>query len=68
MEHLPLLQEFCFPQLQKLAADGLVEYDATQLTLTENGHYFIRNICSALDLYLQRGKTLTGKQAFSKAI
>ena len=67
-EHLPLLEEFCFPQLQKLAADGLVEYDSTQVTLTANGHYFVRNICSALDLYLQRGKTLPGSQAFSKAI
>ena len=66
--HLPLLEEFCFPQLQQPVADGLVEYDKKQLQLTETGHYFIRNICSAFDLYLQRNKTLPYLQAFSKAI
>jgi oxygen-independent coproporphyrinogen III oxidase len=30
------------------------------------GHYFIRNVCSAFDLYLN--KDITGKQIFSKAI
>ena len=67
-EHLPLLEEFCFPQLKQLAADGLVEYDKKQLKLTAEGHYFIRNICSAFDLYLQRDHSLLNKLTFSKAI
>lgn len=63
-----LLEEFCFPQLQQPLADGMVEYDKKQLKLTERGHYFIRNICSAFDLHLQRNKNLSYQQAFSKAI
>ncbi|MEP7141422.1 MAG: oxygen-independent coproporphyrinogen III oxidase [Ferruginibacter sp.] len=66
-EHLPLLEEFCFPQLEGMSADGLVEYDRKQLKLTSNGHYFIRNICSAFDLYLQR-ESLPRKELFSRAI
>ncbi len=67
-EHLPLLEEFSFPQLKQLAADGLVEYDKKQLKLTAEGHYFIRNICSAFDLYLQRDHSLLNYLTFSKAI
>ena len=67
-EHLPLMEQFCFPQLQQLAADGLVEYDKKNLKLTTEGHYFIRNICSAFDLYLQRDHSLLTKLTFSKAI
>jgi oxygen-independent coproporphyrinogen-3 oxidase len=67
-EHLPLLEEFCFPQLEQLAADGLVEYDKKYLKIKGEGHYFIRNICSAFDLYLQRDHSLLNKLTFSKAI
>ena len=67
-EHLPLLEEFCFPVLEQLAADGLVEYDKNHLKLKGEGHYFIRNACSAFDLYLQRDKFLLKKQTYSKAI
>jgi len=66
--HLPLLKEYCFPQLQQPLADGLVEYDERQLRLTDTGHYFIRNICSAFDLHLQRNLNSLPEQAFSKAI
>ncbi|MES1223358.1 MAG: oxygen-independent coproporphyrinogen III oxidase, partial [Bacteroidota bacterium] len=66
--HLPLLEAFCFPQLKQPAADGLIEYDEKQLKLTAAGHYFIRNICCAFDLHLQRNRNLLYQQAFSKAI
>jgi len=66
--HLPLLQELCFPKLKELEADGLVEYDETHLKVTDLGHYFIRNICSAFDLYLQRNQHNNKNQMFSKAI
>jgi oxygen-independent coproporphyrinogen-3 oxidase len=66
--HLPLLSAYSFPKLDKMVADGLLVYDHTQLTVTETGVYFIRNICSAFDLYLQRNKNLPDEQVFSKAI
>jgi oxygen-independent coproporphyrinogen-3 oxidase len=64
-EHLPLLKEHTFPVLKTLAADGLVEWNENQVTITGDGHYFIRNICSAFDLYPNR---TVGKSLFSKAI
>jgi oxygen-independent coproporphyrinogen III oxidase len=67
-DHLPILEEFCFPKIELLAADGLVEYDKNHLKLKGEGHYFIRNICSAFDLYLQRDHSLLNKLTFSKAI
>lgn len=67
-QDLPLLETYSFPQLDKLAADGLVEYDKKQLALTPMGHYFIRNVCSTFDLYLQRDRSVLDKPLFSKAI
>ena len=67
-EHLEILEQYCFPRFQQLADDGLIEYGKTFLKLTPKGHYFIRNVCSCLDLYLQRGDSFTGQQTFSKAI
>ncbi|HRE50739.1 MAG TPA: oxygen-independent coproporphyrinogen III oxidase [Flavitalea sp.] len=67
-EHLPTLEALCFPALEQMAKDGLVEYDRRQLQLTAEGHYFIRNVCSTFDLYLQRGHSFSGRQKFSKAI
>ena len=67
-EHLPLLETYCFPALETLVEDGLVIYNKNELHLTDTGHYFIRNVCSAFDLYLQRNENVSYKQAFSKAI
>ena len=67
-EHLSILEELSFPLLKQLASDGLVEYDKKQLALTEEGHYFIRNVCSAFDLYLQRNHSSLNNTTFSKAI
>jgi oxygen-independent coproporphyrinogen-3 oxidase len=63
--HLPLLKEYAFPILKTMAADGLVEWNEKEVTVTSTGHYFIRNICSAFDLYL---KQTAEKPLFSKAI
>ena len=65
-EHLPLLEQYTFPRLEDFERDGLVDWDYSGLKLTDQGHYFIRNICSAFDLFLQR--STPGKQVFSKAI
>lgn len=66
-DHLPLLQAYTFPKLKLLAEDGLVEWNAAGVKLTAQGRHFIRVVCSAFDLYLQRG---AGKEKplFSKAI
>lgn len=57
-----LLQQLAFPKLGALARDGLLRWNREGLDLTAQGHYFIRNVCSAFDGYL--GKA----HAFSKAI
>ncbi len=67
-DHLAILETFCFPQLDELVSDGLVEYNKTQVMLTPIGHYFIRNVCSAFDLCLQRDRSLLQTSLFSKAI
>ena len=67
-EDIEILTEYTFPQLQQLAADGLVEWNEQGLIVTTVGRQFIRNICSAFDLHMQRNKQKNGKQLYSKAI
>lgn len=66
-EHLEVLKQMTFPRLQLLQDDGLIQWNEQKVLLTEQGHYFIRNICSAFDLYLQK-PSIDGKPIFSKAI
>ncbi len=67
-EHLSLLETYTFPLLAQMVSDRLVEYDKQHVTLTDKGHFFIRNVCSAFDLYLQRNRSELNKSVFSKAI
>ena len=68
-QHKDLLQEYTFPELRKLEADGLIEFDETGLTVTGLGRNFIRNICKAFDLHLLRKEISQEVQPlFSKAI
>jgi len=68
-KHIPLLKTYTFPELEKLAADGLVQWNQTGLMVTELGKHFIRNICKAFDLQLLRSQQLTtAKPLFSKAV
>jgi len=68
-KHIPLLRNFTFPELEKLAADGLVQWNQTGLMVTELGKHFIRNICKAFDLQLLRSQQqATSKPLFSKAV
>lgn len=68
-KHMPLLQACSFPELEKLAADGLVQWNQTGLMVTELGKHFIRNICKAFDLHLLRSQQqITAKPLFSKAV
>jgi len=64
---LPVLRELCFPELQNLEKDGLIEWNEKELTVTGTGRHFLRNIASAFDLHSQRNKQ-EGKTLFSKAI
>ena len=66
-KHLPLLEQFSFPHLKQLEKDGLIELGNQRVTVTEQGHNFLRNICTAFDLHLQR-HTKDGKNMFSHAI
>ncbi len=67
-EQMPVLEEITFPVLDKLSNDGLVKYDQRMCRLTEQGQYFIRNVCSSFDLHLQRNKLSQKQQLYSKAI
>lgn len=62
------LETYTFPVLESLAADNLVVWDEGGLEVTELGRNFIRNICSAFDLFIQRGSKETAAPQFSKAI
>ncbi len=66
--HQTLLEAYCFPALQPLEEDGLVEFDKDHLQLTTTGQFFVRNVCSALDLYLQRTINPPNHQQYSKSI
>lgn len=66
--HLEILNEIVFPELEKLEEDKLIDWNEEGLTVTPLGRHFIRNICSAFDLHLQRNKEAKGKPRFSKAI
>lgn len=43
-------------KLKEFEHDGLIEFKGKALTVTEKGRPFIRNICMAFDLLLQRSK------------
>jgi len=58
--------ENAFSKLRSLEADGLVVLNEEEITVTEKGKLFIRNICAAIDAYLLNKEITT--QTFSKAI
>jgi oxygen-independent coproporphyrinogen-3 oxidase len=61
--------EFVESALQKLrlsAADGLVQIEDWKIQITPRGHFFMRNICAAIDARLWRNKMES--DTFSKAI
>lgn len=65
-EHITILREFTFPELEKLAKDELIQWDENGLEITELGLHFLRNICRPFDL---KSVQLKGdKNTFSKAI
>ncbi len=64
--HMELLAQYTLPELKKLEADGLIDWQDNEISITATGRHFIRNICSAFDQHLlQRSKSA---QTFSKAV
>lgn len=66
--HLPLLQQYSFPELVLLKADKLIEWNEKGLQVTASGRRFLRNICKAFDLHLLRTQTPASNPVFSSAI
>ena len=62
------IAQYCLPQLQPMEQDGLVLIHGHGITVTRTGKDFIRNICSAYDLFLIRNKISKEKRLFSNAI
>ena len=66
-------QNMCFAEipdvlikLKPLEDDGLLEIDSNQITITDKGKPFVRNVCMAFDLLLQRKQP--NAQLFSMTI
>ena len=53
-------------KLKEMEADGLLEIDVNRLKITEKGRPFVRNVCMAFDVLLQRKQPDT--QLFSMTI
>lgn len=53
-------------RLKEMQKDGLIEIDSNYLEITEKGRPFVRNICMAFDMRLQRNKPQT--QLFSMTV
>lgn len=62
------LKTFSFPELKKLEADGLIEWDEIGLQVTETGRNYIRNICRAFDLHLLKKEVESDVAIFSRSI
>jgi oxygen-independent coproporphyrinogen-3 oxidase len=53
-------------KLKEMEADGLLTIDASRLQITEKGRPFVRNVCMAFDVLLQRSQPQT--QLFSMTV
>jgi oxygen-independent coproporphyrinogen-3 oxidase len=58
LDHTMLFEELqeVLIKLREFERDGLLEFERKQVSVTEKGKPFIRNICMAFDLLLQRKK------------
>jgi coproporphyrinogen III oxidase-like Fe-S oxidoreductase len=65
---IAVLEEYCFPELAKLEADRLVNWNAKGLQVTATGRNFIRNIARCFDLHLLRNTVADKGLKFSKAV
>lgn len=67
-EDIDTLSSYTFPVLEQLSADGLVIlFDEQAVVVTDLGRHFLRNICSAFDIHLQKNRNAANAK-FSKAV
>ncbi|MEG9327164.1 oxygen-independent coproporphyrinogen III oxidase [Salinimicrobium catena] len=64
-DHFPELPDVLI-RLKEMEADGLITIENEKLTIKEEGRPFVRNVCMAFDLLLQRSKPET--QLFSMTV
>ncbi|SDK69573.1 oxygen-independent coproporphyrinogen-3 oxidase [Salinimicrobium catena] len=64
-DHFPELPDVLI-RLKEMEADGLITFENEKLTIKEEGRPFVRNVCMAFDLLLQRSKPET--QLFSMTV
>lgn len=62
------INKYTLPLIKKLQEDNLVILDNNELKVTAVGRHFIRNICSAFDLHLQKNLLGSIPVLFSNAI
>ena len=67
-EDMDAIDSYCMPELIKMEADNLLIIEGDELTITTQGKNFIRNICSAFDLYLLKSRINTEKRIYSNSI
>jgi oxygen-independent coproporphyrinogen-3 oxidase len=65
---LELLEQYSMPLINQLQQDGLIDFTSSSITITTEGRYFIRNICSVFDLHMHRNQPRFGKPMYSKAM
>jgi oxygen-independent coproporphyrinogen-3 oxidase len=53
-------------KLKEMETDGLLTIDASRLQITEKGRSYVRNVCMAFDVLLQRSQPQT--QLFSMTV
>jgi oxygen-independent coproporphyrinogen-3 oxidase len=62
----PSYFKHCREALVKMQEDGLVDLETNNITVTDKGKLFVRNICACIDAHLWR--EAPAQAAFSKAI
>jgi oxygen-independent coproporphyrinogen-3 oxidase len=65
---MELLKQYSMPLINQLQDDGLIDFTSSSITITTEGRYFIRNICSVFDLHMHRNQPRSGKPMYSKAM
>ena len=67
-QDLETIKTYCMSELRKLETDELILVGNCSVKVTPLGKNFIRNICCAFDLYIQKNKAVDEKKIFSRAI
>ncbi|MBS1745684.1 MAG: oxygen-independent coproporphyrinogen III oxidase [Bacteroidetes bacterium] len=63
-----LLDKYVLPDLSELKKDGIVFFENDEVSVTETGRIFLRNICHAFDIKKKTSELNTASHRFSKAV